>query len=231
MTARKRRAIGYVRVSTVEQTDGYGLAVQEQRIRDYCRASGLRLLDVERDEGVSGANGLDARQGLATALAALEAGDADVLVVHRLDRLARSFVTQETIVERLCARGREVHSTSQEDVSSTDPERVLVRQILGAIGQYEGAVIRGRMAAGKAVKAARKGYVGGQPRYGTKAEGRALVADPEEAALVERVHALRAAGHSYREVAETLDAEGFRPRRAASWSAMTVRNIAQHPLR
>jgi DNA invertase Pin-like site-specific DNA recombinase len=161
-----------------------------------------------------------------TALARLEAGEADALIASRLDRLARSFVTQETVIERLQARGREVISTSQEDVSSDDPERVLVRQILGSIGQYEAAVIRGRMAAGKAVKAAAGGFVGGQPRYGQRAEDGELVEEPTEAALVDRVRELRGEGRSYRAIAATLDAEGFRPRRAASWSAMTVRGIA-----
>jgi DNA invertase Pin-like site-specific DNA recombinase len=222
----KPRALGYVRVSTAEQVEGFGLDAQRDAIRRHCRTHGLRLLDVESDEGVSGSNGLDERHGLAAALAQLEAGNADVLVVARLDRLARSFVLQETIIERLQARGRTVVSVVQEDVSSDDPERVLVRQILGAIGQYESAVIRGRMAAGKAVKAAQGGYVGGRPGYGQRAEGRELVEDPDEAALVARVHELRAEGRSYRDICAVLDAEGFRPRRAARWQPAVVRNIA-----
>ena len=42
-----------------------------------------------------------------------------------------------------------------------------------------------------------------------------------------RIVELRQAGESYRAIAATLDAEGLRPRRAASWSAMAVRNIAE----
>jgi len=41
---------------------------------------------------------------------------------------------------------------------------------------------------------------------------------------------LRRAGESYRSIAVTLDTEGLRPRRAASWSAMAVRNVAQREL-
>lgn len=220
------RAIGYTRVSSEEQVERHGLAAQEAAIRRYCRERGLRLVSVKSDEGISGANGLDTRVGLASALVDLESDRADVLVVSRLDRLARSFVLQETLIERLRARGRQVASVAQADVSSADPERVLVRQVLGAIGQYEAAVIRGRMAAGKAVKAAAGGYVGGQPAYGLRSEGRDLVPDPLEAALVARVAELRASGASYRVIAATLQAEGYRPRRAESWSPMTVRNIA-----
>src|SRR5438309_11179607 len=88
----KVRAIGYRRVSTDEQVQGNGLEVQEQAIRWYCTDNDLNLIEVTSDEGISGSNGLDARVGLASALARLEAGEADCLVVYRLDRLARDFV-------------------------------------------------------------------------------------------------------------------------------------------
>jgi recombinase len=48
--------------------------------------------------------------------------------------------------------------------------------------------------------------------------------------VIARIVKLRRAGESYRAVAATLDAEGLRPRRAASWSAMAVRNIAQREI-
>src|SRR4051794_19306062 len=158
-------AIGYLRVSTEEQVQGGGLEVQEQSIRRYCKEQGLRLIDVASDEGVSGSNGLDARVGLASALARLEGDAADCLVVYRLDRLARDFVLQELLVNRLRERGIAIRSVMEPDIDTNtdDPTKVLVRQILGAIGQYERALIRGRMQAGKLVKAARGGYVGGQP--------------------------------------------------------------------
>jgi DNA invertase Pin-like site-specific DNA recombinase len=220
------RVIGYTRVSTAEQTEGYGTEAQERAIRAYCRTHKVRLVDVASDQGLSGSNGLESRRGLAHALARLEAGEADAIVVSRLDRLARSYVLQETIIERLQAAGRSVISVSQDDVSSSDPERVLVRQILGSIGQYEAAVIRGRMAAGKAVKRAKGGYLGGNVEYGKRLEGDELVEDPDEVALIERVRTLHAEGHSFRQICDVLEVEGFKPRRASSWSPMVVRRIA-----
>jgi hypothetical protein len=62
----------------------------------------------------------------------------------------------------------------------------------------------------------------------------ALVTDAvprtNEQAAVARIVELRQAGESYRAIAATLDAEGFRPRRAATWSAMAVRAGAQREL-
>jgi site-specific DNA recombinase len=227
----KPRAIGYVRVSTSEQAnDGYGLDAQERAIRVYCRDAGMRVVRVERDEGESGSNGLETRHGLAHALAALEAGEAEFLIVKRLDRLARDLLIQETVVGRLRQHGRSVLSVEEPDASSDDYTRVLVRQVLGAISQYERCVIQARMAAGKAAKAASGGYVGGRPRYGTRAEGRELIQDTDETAIVEFVHRLRAGGLSYREIASELTREGFRPRTAHQWHSEQVRRIAQSAL-
>ena len=53
-----------------------------------------------------------------------------------------------------------------------------------------------------------------------------LVADEAEAQVVARVRELRAAGFSYREVCDALDAEGTRPRRATRWAPSVVRRIA-----
>jgi DNA invertase Pin-like site-specific DNA recombinase len=222
----RRKAIGYVRVSTQEQVSGFGLDVQDQALRTYCRQHELRLVDVARDEGQSGSNGLDTRAGLAEALALLERGEAEVLVVYRLDRLARDLLLQETLMARLRQHGAEVLSVSEPDVDSDDPTRVLVRQVLGAISQYERAVIRGRMMAGRAAKRASGGYSGGQPRYGTKAEDRQLAPNDEERPIVDLITRARAAGKSYRDICGALENAGYRPRRAQRWQPAVVRRIA-----
>jgi DNA invertase Pin-like site-specific DNA recombinase len=220
-----KKAIGYLRVSTTEQVEGFGLAVQEEAVRDYCRQHDLRLVSIESDEGISGANGLDSRQGLARALAALEGGDADVLVVKRLDRLARDLLVQETVLERLTQHGKEVLSVDEADITSDDPTRVLVRQVLGAIAQYEKGVIRGRMLAGKAAKRRAGGYTGGAPRFGERAEGRELVADTVESETIARAKALRADGSSLREIANVLEAEGRATKRGKRWHPATIARL------
>jgi len=185
-------------VSTDEQIRGNGLEIQVQAIRRYCKANGLKLIDVVGDEGISGSNGLDARVGLASALVRLEAEEADCLVVYRLDRLARDFVLQELLVNRLRERGKPIRSVMEPDIETDtdDPTKVLIRQIIGAIGQYERALIQGRMQAGKLIKAARGGYVGGQPGYGKRADEAELVDEREETEIVRLVLLLRAGGAS-----------------------------------
>ena len=223
----KTKVIGYTRVSTAEQVDGFGLDVQEAKIREYCRAEGLRLVAMVSDEGQSGSNGLDDRRGLAEALARIERGEAAGLVVYRLDRLARDLLLQETIHARLETGGASVMSVSEPAVDGDDATRILVRQLLGGIAQYERAVIRGRMMAGKAAKVAKGGYGGGRPAYGFKAAGGALVADQDETAIVTTVTHGRKAGASYRAIATSLSDAGLTTRAGGPWNPNQVRRIAQ----
>jgi DNA invertase Pin-like site-specific DNA recombinase len=223
----KQKVFGYTRVSTAEQVEGFGLDVQEAAIRKYCKDEGLLLVAMLTDEGQSGSNGLDDRLGLAEGLARIERGEASALVVYRLDRLARDLLLQETVHARLETAGASVLSVSEPAMTGDDPTRVLVRQLLGGIAQYERAVIRGRMMAGKAAKVAKGGYGGGRPAYGQRADGGELVANTEEAAIVETVTTMRKAGESYRSIATALKDGGLTTRSGGEWNPNQVRRIAQ----
>jgi DNA invertase Pin-like site-specific DNA recombinase len=220
-----RKTIGYVQASTEDEASGFGSAIQEQAVLAYCRKHGLRLVEVAWDTGRSDRR-LNVRHGLVEALARLERGEAQVLVVYRLDRLARDLLLQETLMARLRQRGVDVLSVSKYGINNEDPRRILVRQVLGAIAQYEQAVIRGRMMAGLAAKRARGGYSSGQPRYGTKAENGQLAPNDEEQPVVEVITRARAAGRSYRQICSALEQAGHRPRRADHWQPAVVRRIA-----
>jgi len=63
-----------------------------------------------------------------------------------------------------------------------------------------------------------------------KGRDRDKAPQPTEQTAVRRIVELRQAGQSYRVIAATLDTEGLRPRRAAAWSAMAVRAVAQREL-
>ena len=85
------RLVGYSRVSTEEQAvTGVSLDGQESRLRAYVTAHGGELVALERDEGVSGKVSPERRVGLARALSCVRSGEADGLLVVKLDRLSRS---------------------------------------------------------------------------------------------------------------------------------------------
>lgn len=169
MPATRLRAIGYTRVSSLEQVErGNGLEIQRRAIVQYCKRNRLALVELLSDDGISGSRALDGRVGLVEALSRIERQDATVLVVFRLDRLARDLLLQETVIHRLRQCGGSVVSVSEPDIDGEDPTRVLVRQILGALSQYERTLIKARMAAGRRAKIERGGYIGGIPKYGLR---------------------------------------------------------------
>jgi DNA invertase Pin-like site-specific DNA recombinase len=165
---------------------------------------------------------------LLDALQALREQRASGLVVYRLDRLARDLIIQETLLAEIRRLGADVFSTSAAESDylrddADDPSRRLIRQILGAVAEYERAMIALRLRAGRRRKAETGGYAYGSPALGYRAEDGALVPAPDEQATLERIRELHDKGASLRSIAETLSAEGFRPKRSSTWHPESVR--------
>lgn len=223
------RVVAYLRVSTERQVEGFGLDVQEAAVRLWARRNRARVAFVVRDEGRSGTADVIDRPGLAEALGHIEAGRASAVVVPRLDRLARDLVLQEWIRAELLRMGAQLRSAdATEDLYLVDdpdnPTGTLVRQILGAVAQYERAMIRLRMEAGKAKKRQAGGYAGGQPPYGFRASEHDLVPNLEEQRQVARMRRWRREGRSLREIADRLNADGI-PARRGRWHPQTVARV------
>ncbi len=226
-----KKAAGYIRVSTTGQAEhGTGLAEQRAQIEQYCAEKGIELIAVYEDAGVSGANGIDDRQALPELLADLKAGDFDGVVIVRLDRLARDLMKQETIISHLRDLGAEVASLTEPDLCAQDPSRKLIRQIMGAVAEYEKDLIVARLAAGRRRK--RKtdgGYSGGFVPLGYQVAGDGdearLVEKPEEAEIVKRIFTDYVAGASMRDLADELEADGITTKRGGRWASATLRNI------
>ena len=228
------RVVAYMRVSTEKQVvEGLGLDVQREAIRKWASGNGNRIVGEFRDEGISGSNGLETRAGLGDAFEYLKRGKAEGLVVYRLDRLARDLVLQETLLAEIRKMDADLFSTSNVENGylsddDSDPSRALIRQVLGAVNQYERKMIRMRMLAGQKRKAKDGGYAGfGSPPLGQRAEGKELVADPAEQVTVRRIIALRGEGKSLRNIVVTLTEEGHKPKRSSRWHPQTIAKIIQ----
>ena len=89
-------AVGYIRVSSERQVkEGQGLEIQEKSIRKYCKENNIELINIFSDEGISGAESLDKREGLAQAIEQIKSlsktnKPVDYLIAQKLDRVARN---------------------------------------------------------------------------------------------------------------------------------------------
>jgi DNA invertase Pin-like site-specific DNA recombinase len=223
------KVVGYIRVSTEKQAnDGLGLAVQEKAIRRWAKEHRHRLVRVVRDEGVSGTLPAEERPGLAEALSLIRNGKAAGLVIARLDRLARELTVQEAILAQVWRHAGSMFTSDSGEVARDDPDdpmRTAMRQMMGVFSQLERAMIGARLRAGRKLKAERGGFAYGSPPFGYKAEGGGLVEEPEEQQALKRIRQLTSRGASLRTIARTLEAEGYRPKRANRWHPETLRLI------
>lgn len=169
--------IGYARVSTAEQD----VAAQRQSLA----AAGCATIV---EETASGAD--PARPELARLLDRIAPGD--TLVVVRLDRLARSLTHLLAVLARLRRRGAALRSLG-DPIDTTGPSGMLVLQILGAVAEFERALIRERTRAGLAAARAR-GRAGGNPGLRAR-EPRALAVLAEARAKARLARALAEAEH------------------------------------
>lgn len=138
--------IGYARVSTSEQDTALQL--------DALKAAGVSFIFNESSSGVG------PREELHRALRYLSAGD--VLVVWKIDRVARSLSDLLRILESLKSSGASIRSLT-EPIDTSSPIGEFTFQILGAVAQLERLMIRERVMAGQAAARAR-GKKWGPPR-------------------------------------------------------------------
>jgi DNA invertase Pin-like site-specific DNA recombinase len=213
-------AVGYVRVSSARQLDDGGAAAQEASIHAYCLRRDLRLLRIDRDQAGSDTDALDTRPGMAAALRSLEAGEASVLVVYSHTHLSGDVVLLETTIQRLGQAGARVLSIIQPDNDGNVQSNALIHRVLGAVDQYNKAVIRAKTEASQA-QAGAEGRRSPSP-YGYRSERGRLRQIPDEQEVLARIGQLRGAGASLRAICRELNDAGVTARAGGRWRPHNV---------
>lgn len=228
------RLVAYLRLSSDSQLDAWGIDRQRDAIQRWAERHDHELV-AEHSDVVTGKADAADRPGLTDALGMLRAPrTADGIVASHLDRFARQLTTQEAILALAWGEGATVFTADTGEVLRDDPDdpmRTAMRQVQGVFAQLERATLVKRMRDGQRAKAATGRKATGSYAFGLQGtgEGRERDAGPraDEQPAVAVIAERRRAGDSYRAIAGQLDALGLRPRRAASWSAMSVRAVAQ----
>lgn len=141
--------IGYARVSTRDQD----LTTQEAHLR----AAGCGRIFTEKITGIR-----RARPQLDRMLDHLRAGD--VIVVTRLDRLARSILDLLDIVERLSEAGAGLRSLAEPWADTTTPAGRIVLTVFGGMAEFERSLIVERTSSGRAAAKTRGTKFGRKPK-------------------------------------------------------------------
>ncbi|MCA1838802.1 MAG: recombinase family protein [Actinomycetota bacterium] len=185
MTKETMRPAVYVRVSTEEQAQtGTSLRTQIDSLKGDLKSEKAVVPLLFIDDGYSGAT--PHRPGLMELETAIAEGKVSEVRITALDRLSRDLVLQETLLSRWAKQGVTFISQREPDLGLNDPTRVLIRQVLGAISQYERSVIAGRMLAGRIARARQGYWPGGKAPFGLVLDGeppRAVI-DPDKAEVI-----------------------------------------------
>jgi len=134
--SKQRKAVIYCRVLSAQQvTKGDGLNSQETRCREYAGFKGYQVIDVFRDEGVSGS--LVTRPAMQTMLGFLQrtADDPHVVIIDDISRLARGLEAHIGLRAAINEAGGVLESPSIE--FGEDSDSVLVENLLASVSQYQ----------------------------------------------------------------------------------------------
>jgi DNA invertase Pin-like site-specific DNA recombinase len=187
------RAVAYLRVSTVEQADsGAGLAAQRAAIDAEVERRQWTLVAVQTD--TASGKSIAGREALDAALAKVESGSADVLVVAKLDRLSRSLLDFAALMARARSKGW-ILVALDLGIDLSTPAGEFLASVMASAAQWERRIIGQRTREALAAKKA-AGVQLGRPR-----------SLPE--VVIDRMSAERAAGRTLQGIADGLNADGI----------------------
>ena len=202
------------------------LDAQEARIRAWAEAVGAEITEVVTDAGVSGTKTLTERPGGSRIAALIDARKpkADAVVVLRLDRLGRDAAETLALLKRF--RTSKVGLVSVADrLDLGTPQGRAMAGVAAVFSELDAGLIAQRTSeALSELRRQGRVYSGSTP-FGWDAIDGKLRRNGVEQKILRRVRALREKGLGYARVAEALNAEGHAPKRAAAWSAMSVRSV------
>jgi DNA invertase Pin-like site-specific DNA recombinase len=219
-----KKAIGYIRVSTKQQSleDRYGADVQRKEILSYADEHGYSIVDWKIDK-ISGT--AEDRPAMNEILY----GDVtnppiEAVIVFKNDRVARDTKLYFYYLFTLEKRNIKLLATNEEFTEGNDLANVY-RALLQFVAEQERKNIALRTSKGRSIKAACGGYSGGRRPYGYKVENKRLVIDEDERPIVEFIFSAYDKGTPLLHIADMLNNKGYRTRKGTTFQATSVKSI------
>lgn len=219
-------AVSYLRCSGLGQVESDTWDRQTAAITKYAKTHGMIVVDEFRDAGVSGAKDLDSRPGLAALLDRIESNGVRVVLVENATRLARDLMVSEVILQQLTAVGCTViaaDSGTDLTADTDDPTRRLIRQVLGAVAEFDRRVTVLKLRAARDRIRSRGQRCEGRKPFGSR---------PGEQQALDRIRELYRKPHGHRRrslqaICEILNAEGVATRSGKPWHPQVLNRIVR----
>jgi len=212
---------GYLRVSGKGQLEGDGFDRQRDSIQKFCDFKGWRVIRWFEEKGISGTYEMDDRPALTELVSLLGPGTTDTFVVENADRLARDLMVSELILADVRKLNAKVFAAESQMEMTTcgDPTRVLIRQVLGAVSQWDKSMLVKKLRAARD----RKSAAGGRRIEGPKPYE---LRSPEAKDVAQSIYEMRERGLTFLEIANFLTKKSIpTPEGKSYWLRSSVHSI------
>lgn len=229
MQMANKRVFLYVRVSTREQAkEGYSIEEQIERLKKFCEAHGWIIVKIYTDAGYSGGN-ID-RPALQEMIEAVKKGQANSVLVYKLDRLSRSQKDTLMLIEDIFLANNCDFVSMNENFDTSTPFGRAMIGILAVFAQLEREQIKERMTMGREGRAKEGKYHGGHYEpIGYRYINGELVIDEFEAMQVKEIFKLYNKGVSTRNIERSFLEKGYKHKHG-TWSDARIKSALKNKL-
>lgn len=220
---------GYIRVSTEGQVDAFGKDVQIEAQQRWAALNDHTITEWFEEDAVSGTTDGGDRPVLAALLT--RASEFEGILFFDATRIARRLYVQETLLGLVWATGLRVFTTTAGELEEhdDDPTRIMIRQILGVVAEFEHRSIVKKLHGARRIKASQGGYIGGVAPYGKSVIGVGKVAhfvpNELESEVIRVIGAAHGSGESLRSIARGLNSKSIPTKTGKEWTPVQVSRI------
>ena len=221
-----KKVIGYVRVSSLVQKEkGNSIPNQIEKIESYCKLNGYELVDILKDDGISGMS-KSKRKDYLKLIDIMEDRNIGGVVVNDLSRIGRKMSDVVEFVDLVKKKQIEFHSI-KEGINNVSNVAGLIINILSSINQFEVEMLRNRISEVKQYKKS-KNLVYGNLIYGKSKDGNRLIDNIDELKTIKYMKYLRKKGYSYFKISDRLNKRNIKSKNGNQWYGSGVRNILSY---
>ena len=221
------RAIGYTRVSSVEQLNGTSLTEQRKMIEAFCDMRGIELVGIFSDAAISGGKALGERPEGSKMVQALNNGEADTVIICKLDRGFRSASDCLSNVEGWEKKNISlvILNMGGQTIDTSSAAGKFFITVMAGAAELEKNLIKERCNSGRAARKAENKRIGEIPYGFTLAPDNTLIPNGDEQKGLDLIISLHEQGYSLRSIASRLNEHGFTPKKRTTWTHGMVQSI------
>jgi site-specific DNA recombinase len=230
MKNKKERYVGYLRVSTDRQVEGYSLENQKKEIHDYCKYKGYELSGFFADEGISGKN-IEDREDFKNMMRYVENKDVDGVIIWKTSRISRNVSDFLAITKKLEILDKKLISI-RDNYDSSIATSKLLGIITSLISEMEKDNIIEQVKGGMQERARQGLWNGGYVPLGYSYDEnkKKLIINKDEKKIIEEIFESYIKGQGYLSISDYLNSLGYKTRTGKPFYITAVKNILKNPL-